>query len=367
MGPDARLKSWQQHQKLKSESVYKDLSWRVAGPEFIGGRIESVAVHPDNPFTIYAGAGSGSLWKTVNNGTTWEPIFDDQPTFAIGSVAIAPSDPDVIWVGTGEVLMARSSYSGLGVFRSEDAGKSWQNMGLEGTYHIPKIVIDPEKNETVYVAALGHNYTYNEERGVYKTIDGGKNWEKVLYLGDKIGIIDLVMDPADNLTLYAVAWERERKAWRNDIAGKGSGIYRTNDGGKTWKRLANGIPVGEHVGRIGLAIAPTNANVIYALIDNQQPDSTQSRGTVGGELFRSDDKGERWVKTHREPFPTSIGYDFCLVRVSPDDENEVFVPGWKLVHSVDGGKTFEFTGKLCSSFITDIRVMHLDMHGVDRP
>ncbi|MBA7585703.1 hypothetical protein ES708_27691 [subsurface metagenome] len=201
--------------------------------------------------------------------------------------------------------MARSSYAGLGVFKSEDAGKTWQHMGLEGTYHVPRVVIDPENPEIVYVAALGHNYTYNDERGVYKTTDGGKNRE----------------------------------------------------------RLSNGIPVGDYVGRFGLAIAPTNPDVLYAILDNQKPDSTQRRGKVGGELYRSDDKGESWVKTHTGPFPTNIGYDFCLVRVSPDNEDEVFVPAWKLIHSKDGGKTFEYTGDTIVHILShDIRVMHLDMH-----
>ncbi|MBA7539302.1 hypothetical protein ES705_31581 [subsurface metagenome] len=287
MGHEARMNSWEQHLKLKNKSPFKDLKWRVAGPEFMSARIETIACHPDNPFTIYTGVGSGNLWKTVNHGTTWEPIFDDQPVFAMGCVAIAPSNPDLLWVGTGEVLMARSSYAGLGVFKSEDAGKTWQNMGLEGTYHVPRIVIDPENPEIVYVAALGHNYTYNEERGVYKTTDGGKTWEKILYISDKIGVVELVMDPSDNLTLYAVTWERDRKAWKNDIAGKGSGIYKTTDGGKNWERLSNGIPVGDYVGRFGLAIAPTNPDVLYAILDNQKPDSTQRRGKVGGELYRS--------------------------------------------------------------------------------
>ncbi len=363
MGPEARMKSWEQHLNLKTESPYKDLKWRVAGPEFMSGRIETIACHPENPFTIYVGVGSGNLWKTVNHGTTWEPIFDDQPVFAMGCVAIAPSDPDVLWVGTGEVLMARSSYAGLGVFKSEDAGKTWQNMGLKGTYHVPRIVIDPENPEIVYVAALGRNYSYNKERGVYKTTDGGKNWENVLYISEKIGVVELVMDPSDILTLYAVTWERDRKAWNNVISGKGSGIYKTTDGGKNWKRLSNGIPIHDQVGRFGLAIAPTNPNVLYAILDNQKPDPTQRRGTVGGELFRSDNKGENWVKTHTGPFPTGIGYDFCLVRVSPDNENEVFVPGWKLLHSKDAGKTFEFTGDTVVHILShDIRVMHLDMH-----
>jgi len=202
------MKAWEHHQRLKEDSPFKDLEWRMVGPEFCGGRIETIACHPDEPFTIYVGAGSGNLWKTVNNGTTWEPIFENESTFAIGCVTIAPSDPNIVWVGTGEVLMARSSYAGTGVFKSMDAGKTWRNMGLHDSHHVPRIVIDPKNPDVVYAAALGHNYGYNEERGVYKTTDGGKSWDKVLYISEKTGIVEIVMDPSDNKTLYAATWER---------------------------------------------------------------------------------------------------------------------------------------------------------------
>lgn len=362
-GAEARLESWKTHVQMKANSTYKDLQWRAVGPEQQGGRIETIACHPDEPYTIYVGAGSGGLWKTTNHGTTWSPIFDDQPTFAMGSMAIAPSEPDVLWLGTGEVLMARSSYSGLGIFKSLDAGESWQHMGLADSYHIPKIVIDPKDPNTVYAAALGHNYSYNEERGVFKTTDGGESWTKSLYISERVGVVDIVMDPNDAQTLYAVTWERERKAWNNIIAGKGSGIYKTTDGGENWERLTNGLPSNEHVGRIGLSIAPSNPNVIYAIMDNQSPGSTQQRGRIGGELYRSNDKGKSWSKTHEGPFITGIGYDFCLVHVSPVNEDELFVPGWKLVHSTDGGKTFDYTGETIVHLLpNDIRGMHLDMH-----
>lgn len=362
-GGKARLASWNIHVQMKESSKFKHMKWRAAGPEQQGGRIETIACHPDDPYTIYVGAGSGGLWKSENHGTTWTPIFDDQPTFAMGSLAIAPSDPDVLWLGTGEVLMARSSYSGLGIFKSLDAGKSWQHMGLPDSYHIPKVVIDPKDPNIVYAAALGHNYSYNEERGVFKTTDGGKSWEKSLYISEQVGVVDIVMDPGDHQTLYAVTWERDRKAWNNIIAGSGSGIYKTIDGGKNWERLTKGLPTSEHVGRIGLSIAPSNPNVIYAILDNQTPDSTRRRGRVGGELYRSNDKGKSWSMTHEGPFITGIGYDFCLVRVSPKDENELFVPGWKLVHSKDGGKTFDYAGETIVHILpNDIRGMHLDMH-----
>lgn len=363
LGHEARQISWEKHLQLKENSIYKDLEWRVAGPESMGGRIESIAIHPDDPNTIYTGAGSGSIWKSINHGTTWKPIFDDQSTFAIGCITIAPSNKDILWVGTGEVLMARSTYSGTGVFKSTDAGETWQHMGLPGTYHVPRIVINPNNPDIVYVAAQGHNYTFNEERGVFKTTDGGLSWEKVLYINEKVGAIELVMDPEDNNTLYAVSWERDRKAWNNIISGEESGIYKTTDAGANWTRLKGGLPSGANIGRMGIAIAPSNPNVLYAIVDNQAPTKENRKGRVGGELFRSNDKGVTWTKTHEGPFPTGIGYDFCLVRVSPDNEDEIFVPGWKLIHSIDAGKTFNFTGDTVVHVLPiDIKVMHLDMH-----
>ncbi|UCE41436.1 MAG: hypothetical protein JSV17_00125 [Candidatus Aminicenantes bacterium] len=362
---EERMNAWEHHCKLKEESPFKDLKWRVVGPEFCGGRIEAIACHPDEPYTVYVGAGSGNLWKTKNNGTTWEPIFENESTFAIGCVTIAPSDPDIVWVGTGEVLMARSSYAGTGVFKSTDAGKTWQNMGLYDSHHVPQIVIDPENPDVVYVAALGHNYGYNEERGVYKTMDGGKTWEKVLYISEKAGIVEIVMDPSDNKTLYAAAWERDRKAWDNVICGEGSGLYKTTDAGRTWQRLTEGLPIGENVGRFGLAIAPSNPNVVYALLDNHEPPPEGKRRRRRGEVYRSDDKGKTWRKMHEDGVPTAIGYDFCLVRVAPDNQDEIFVLGNKLLHSTDGGKTYEEAGETIVHVLShDIRVNHLDMHAM---
>jgi len=199
--PEKRMNAWEHHLKLKEESPFKDLKWRAVGPELQGGRIETIACYPDQPHTIYIGAGSGNLWKTVNNGTTWDPIFENESTFTIGSIAIAPTDPNIVWVGTGEILMARSSFAGTGVFKSTDAGKTWTNMGLHDSHHIPRVIIDPKNPDVVYVAALGHNYGFNKERGVFKTTDGGYSWDKKLFISDKVGIAELVMDPSDNQTL----------------------------------------------------------------------------------------------------------------------------------------------------------------------
>lgn len=360
---EIRLDSWENHQALKEKSPYKELQWRCVGPEFSGGRIEAIASHPDEPNTLYVGAGSGNLWKSVNNGTTWEPIFENESTFTIGCVTIAPSDPETIWVGTGEVLMARSSYAGTGVFKSTDGGKTWQNMGLNDSHHVPRIVIDPENPDIVYVAALGHNYGPNTERGIFKTTNGGKSWEKVFYIADNVGIAELLMDPSDNNTLYAAAWERDRKAWNDISRGEGSGLYKSTDAGATWKRLTKGLPTGEYVGRFGLAIAPSDPDIIYALLDNQTPPPESTKIQGRGEVYRSDNKGETWKKTHSDRVPTSIGWDFCLIRVSPDNPDEIYVLGFKLLHSTDAGKTFTEVGETIVHLLPHpIRVMHVDMH-----
>lgn len=327
--PVTRMKSWEQHLKLKQESIFKDLKWLAVGPRMQGGKIESIWGPRCSKSTIYVGVGSGNLWKSVDNGASWEPIFESESSFCISVVTGSDKDPNLVWVGTGERHMARSSYAGTGVFKSTDGGKTWQNMGLHDSQHIGRIVIDPENPDVVYVAAMGHQYTYNEERGLFKTTDGGKTWKKVLYISEKVGVVEVAMDPSDSKTLYAVAWERDRKAWNNHVAGPGSGIYKTTDAGNTWKRLAGGLPQGEHAGRMCIAVARSNPNVLYVIADFQ-----------GGKVYRSDDKGENWRKTHEGNVPTGIGWDFCLIRVLPDNENEIFVPGFNLIYSSDGGKTF---------------------------
>lgn len=360
-GASFRLQSWKKHLEMEESSPYKTLKWRAAGPEHQSSRVETIAIHPKDPNTIYLGFGSGNLWKTSNNGTTWDAIFENEATFAVGCVAVSPSDPETVWLGTGEVLMARSSYAGLGVYKSTDGGTTWHNMGLEDTYHIARIIIDPVNPDIIYVAAIGHNFTFNRERGIYKSTDGGKTWDRVLYISENTGAIEIAMDPGDSQTLIAVTWERERHAWMNTNTGEGSGIYKTTDGGKSWERITNGFPAGKDVGRAGIAFAPSNPDIVYAIVDNHAPSEDGSRRT--GEIYRSDDKGETWVKTHEGRLETGIGYDFCLVRVAPDNPDEIFVCGQKLMHSKDGGKTFGFVGETIVHLLNhDIRALHLDMH-----
>jgi len=268
---EERFVSFQKHLKMAKESLFKNMKWRNIGPVVQGGRITDIDVPKGKPFTIYIAAASGSVWKTDNNGTTWTPIFETEATFTIGDIAIAPSNPDIIWVGTGENNSSRSSYAGTGVYKSIDGGKTWKYMGLGETHHIGRIVIHPTNPDIVYVAAIGHLYTYDEARGLYKTTDGGKTWEKLpLPTNERVGVIDIVMNPENPDILYASTWERERRAWNFVESGPGSAVYKSIDGGKTWKRLTNGFPSGWFVGRIGLAIAPSNPKVIYAIVDDQR-------------------------------------------------------------------------------------------------
>lgn len=266
-----RLISWEQHQKLALESWFRNFEWQNLGPYFMGGRICEIKGYASDPRRILVAAASGGLWLTENSGTTWRPLFDDQSWVGFGSVAVYEKDPNLLWAGTGEENSSRSSYAGTGVFKSTDGGRTWQHMGLADTHHIAEVIIHPENPDIVYVAAIGHLYTENEERGVFKTEDGGRSWQKVLYISPRTGVISLVMDPTNPEVLYAASWERIRKAWNMTEAGKESAIYKTEDGGRSWRKIVNGFPQNEFVGRIGLAVCPSNPKVVYAFLDNQEP------------------------------------------------------------------------------------------------
>ena len=366
-----RLTSWDRHLRLKAESPFKDLAWRAVGPAFCGGRIQSLAVHPARPYTLYVGVGSGNVWKSDNNGLTWTPIFENESTFTIGEIAIAPSDPDIVWVGTGEILMARSSYAGTGVFKSTDGGKTWANMGLHDSQHIGRVLIDPKDANTVYVAAIGHNFSTNAERGLFKTTDGGTTWSKILYVNERVGVIDAEMDPVDRNILYAAAWERDRKPWGHIVAGAGSGFYKSTDAGKSWRKITRGLPDGKDLGRIGVEIAPSNPQVLYILLDNEtlRPGDPQARDPrpqpIRGEVYRSDDRGESWMKVNAGELGTTIGYDWNLMKVCPDNENEIYVAGNRFMISKDGGKTYaQIGGTIVPLLYKDKREFPLDHHAL---
>jgi photosystem II stability/assembly factor-like uncharacterized protein len=274
-------------------TAWAALRWRHIGPE--GNRVSSVAGVAGDPLTYYAGAASGGLWKTVDGGIHWMPIFDDQPVSSIGALAVAPSDPNVVWVGTGEPWIRSHISMGWGVYRSTDAGKTWKKMGLDSTGRISRIIVHPTDPRIVYVAAEGHLYAPQPQIGIYRTTDGGATWEHVLFVNDSTGASDLVMDPNNPRILFAGFWQVQVRTWGRTSGGAGSGIWKSTDGGTTWTRLKGaGLPT-RQVGKVGLAMSRANSDRIYALIETgdgvpavniAQPDS--------GRLFRSDDGGSSW-------------------------------------------------------------------------
>ena len=249
-------------------SVYSHLDWRLIGP-FDGGRVLAVAGVPTQPQTFYFGSANGGVWKTINSGLSWEPIFNHEPVSSIGAIAVAPSNPDIVYVGTGEADPRSDVTFGDGVYKSTDGGKSWTNIGLRETRHIAKIVVDPKDPNVVMVAALGRVYSASKERGIYRSGDGGKTWEQTLYVNDQTGGIDLSMDPSNPSVMYAGMWTMQRKPWHFSSGGEGSGLFKSTDEGKTWTRLqGHGLPTGV-IGKVGVAVAggDSHGQVVYALIE----------------------------------------------------------------------------------------------------
>lgn len=327
-----------------SPELIAELDFRSIGPAITGGRIHDVEALPSDPSTIYVAAASGGLWKSTNHGTTWQPIFEDQPVSTFGDLAIAPSNPEVLWAGTGEQNNRQSTSWGNGVYRSTDGGESWTHAGLVETRHIGRVRVHPENPGIAYVAALGNLWAPSEDRGVYKTTDGGQTWEKVLYIDEFTGAVDLVMDPVDPNTLYAAAYQRLRRTWGFNGGGPGSGIYKTTDGGQTWNELTNGIPAGDK-GRIGLAIAATNADILYATVEH---DSAEG-------IYRTDDAGASWREVNElNPRPMYYSHIF----VDPTDEDRVYILSQEPYRSEDGGRTFN---ELPSRATYDVGV-HSDHH-----
>jgi photosystem II stability/assembly factor-like uncharacterized protein len=267
---EERRAAWERHRQLEQESLFSALPWRSVGPIVMGGRIVDIEVVPGEPYHFYIAYASGGLWRTTNNGTTFEPLFDDQPAMIMGDVAIDPQQPQTLWVGTGENNSSRSSYGGAGVFRSDDGGDTWRAMGLEGTDRIGRVLVDPRDSDHVLVAALGKLYTPGGQRGIFRTTDGGESWQQV-QAGENewTGFVDLVRDPSNADVLYAASWERSRRPWDFVEGGAGSGIWKSTDNGASWTRVNGRFPRGDYVGRIGLAVAPSAPDTLYAMIDNQ--------------------------------------------------------------------------------------------------
>jgi len=400
----------------KDLSIYSNYPVRNVGPVVQGGRITDIAVNESNTKEFYIAFASGGVFKTSNNGITFNPVFDNQGALTIGDICLSASNDQMLWVGTGENNSSRSSYAGSGVYKSMNGGDSWEFMGLESTQHIGRIIIHPDNPDIVWVAAMGNLYTHNPERGVFKTTDGGKSWTKTLYVNDSTGAIDLIINPDDPDMLWASMWERTRKAWNFKGHGPGSAIYKSTDGGNNWDKVMNGIADQEFTGRIGIDICRKKPNVIYALIDNQFETKTEkereegdllaadflqmskeqfleleddklddflksnffpkkydakkvkaevSEGKYGpkdiadylgdannalfdtevngAEIYRSDDFGITWKKTHDynlQGVYFTYGYYFGEVRVSPSDPDRIYIFGVPLLRSDDGGKNF---------------------------
>ncbi|MGD2215709.1 MAG: hypothetical protein PVJ64_03090 [Gemmatimonadales bacterium] len=267
---EARREAWARHQELDRTSLFKGLEWRDVGPVIQGGRLVDIEGVPGEPYTFYVAYASGGVWKTTNNGVSFDPLFDDQPSIIIGDMALDPSNPQRIFVGTGENNSSRSSYGGEGVFRSDDGGQTWTLVGLEGSDRIGRILVDPRNPDRVFVAVLGKLYTPGGQRGVYRSDDGGDSWQLVLAGENGLtGFVDLAFQPGNPDVIYAAAWERIRRPWDFVEGGDGTGIWKSTDGGDSWERVAGGFPHGEHVGRVGLAVSPANPQVLYASVDNQ--------------------------------------------------------------------------------------------------
>lgn len=407
------------NQSVESPSPFNGLKFRNIGPTIMSGRVTDVEVNPNDPNEFYIAYASGGVWHTQNNGLSMDPIFDHEASMTIGDMAM-DWKTGKLWVGTGEVNSSRSSYAGTGVYYTIDTGKTWIHAGLEESHHIGKIVLHPNNTNIAWVAVLGHLYTPNQERGIYKTTDGGKTWKQTLFVNDTTGFVEFVLDPTNPQIAYACAWTRTRKAWNFNGSGEGSAIYKSTDGGESWNKITdgnNGFPQGAGVGRIGLGISASAPNKLYAILDNQfnqekkkddhdelkakeiermnpqsflqisekkledflrnngypekysassvKEDIRQKKYTVqdvanwilgdadhnlfdteviGAELYQSTDAGKTWKKTHTEILEGVVftyGYYFGTIAVSPTNSDKLFIAGYPIVMSQDGGTTFK--------------------------
>lgn len=325
-------------QELRQNCVYPDGGrWQLVGPMNIGGRVTDVEMHPSDTVTMYVAAASGGIFKSNNGGESWRPIFDEQLSLSIGDMAIAASDKERIYVGTGEANGGGGSitYDGIGVFKSLDAGENWVHIGLEDTRNIGRIVVHPTQPDTLWVGAMGALFESDSHRGVYRSRDGGDNWERVLFVSDSTGCADLAMHPKRPNTIFASLWERNRNVYARNYGGKTSALYRSKDGGDTWKKLTNGLPR-DTIGRIGVAVAPSNPNVVYAVYAGE-------KGYFAG-VYRSKDGGEHWTMVHdhsfeqEENFFASYGWWFGRIYVDPIDEDKIYALGLDIYKSEDGGE-----------------------------
>ncbi|MGH9710565.1 MAG: WD40/YVTN/BNR-like repeat-containing protein, partial [Candidatus Acidiferrales bacterium] len=309
-------------------SLYEGMRWRLVGP-FRGGRAEAATGIPGDPNTYYFGAAAGGVWKTTDAGLTWTPIFDREPNSSIGAIAVAPSNHDIIYVGTGEQCLRNDITFGNGVYKSTDAGKTWTNIGLRDTQHIATILVNPTDPNNVYVAAIGHAFGPNSERGVFHSTDGGATWQKILYVDDKTGATDLVADPKNPQVMFAAMYEVRRTAYSMISGGPGSGLYKSTDGGANWRRLeGHGLP-GGILGRIGIAISGADSNRVYAIVEAKV-----------NAIYSSDDSGENWKMVNDEPLWVRPWYQNHIY-ADPKNVDTIYSLDVGLFRSTGGGHTFE--------------------------
>ena len=315
----------------QGKEIYGELRWRLIGPHR-GGRTVGATGIPDQPNVFYIGVNNGGVWRTDDYGRTWDPLFDDQPTGSVGAVAVAPSDPSVIYVGSGEGLQRPDLSVGDGIFKSTDGGKTWRHKGLDDAQQIGAVIVDPRDPGRLFVAVLGHPYGPNQERGIFRSKDGGDHWEKVLYKDENTGAIALAFDPSNPEIIYADLWSSRQGPWENgEWEGKTSGLFKSVDGGTTWHQLTNGLPsAAQGLGRIGFAIAPSDPKRLYAVVD---------AGQLGG-VYRSDDGGQNWIRVNSEDRIWGRGSDFAEVKVHPRDKDVLYVANTSVYRSQNGGTDF---------------------------
>ncbi|OGU03920.1 MAG: hypothetical protein A2W29_10360, partial [Gemmatimonadetes bacterium RBG_16_66_8] len=315
-------------------AALKSLEWRSIGPANMGGRVTVVTGIPGQPDTFYVAGADGGVFKTTNGGTTFAAQFTDQAVYSVGALVVAPSDHEVLWLGSGEGDPRNSASFGNGVYRSTDGGKTWTHLGLEGTERIKRLEVDPRNADVAYVCALGHAWAANDDRGVFKTTDGGKTWQKVLFLDRDTGCSDIAMDAANPRILYAGMWTFRRRPWRFDDGGGQTALYRTNDAGATWTRLSGGLPKGP-MARVGVATARNRPETVYLVTET----------TSEGVLFRSDDRGESWRKVHDDPNINFRPFYYSDIRVDPNDPSTVWSLSGGVYKSTDGGTSFRSVGR----------------------
>ena len=324
--------------------AFHNLKFRNLGPAAGGGRVSSVVGVPGDPSIYYVGGAAGGVWKTTDGGLSFKAVFEHEATASIGAIALAPSNPNLVWVGTGEPNIRNDVMDGAGVYFSPDAGKTWQLMGLKDAGQISRVIVDPRDPDTVLVAALGHTWGPNPERGVYKTTDGGKNWKRVLFVSDHTGAIDLVMSASNPEVMFAAMWQAVRHPWEMVDGGPESGIWRSTDGGDTWKKLTKDLPTGD-IGRIALAVAPSDMNRVYALVETKHGD---------GLLWSSNNMGDDWNKVNGSYNLDVRPFYFSRILVSPEDADKVYFLSFFMMLSKDGGHTAKYAD----------RGVHVDHHAI---